>query len=89
LGPSLRVWLGGKVPLDKRGYVPAQQVSGTLGVAVFRREEHGPVLGRLALPARDLQPVRLVAPGRHTDQCRLIAQIVQHADQQRVAAAPV
>ena len=67
----------------------AQQISGTLGVAFFRREEHGPVLGRLVLPARDLQPVGLVTPGRGADQRCLIAQVIQHADQQRVAAAPV
>ena len=67
----------------------AEQDGRALGVTVFRRLQYGPVLGRLVLPARDRQPARFAVPGRHADQGGLIAQVIEHADQQRVAAAGV
>ena len=35
------------------------------------------------------EPVRFVPPGRHADQGGLVAQVIEHPDQQRVAAARV
>ncbi len=60
-----------------------------LGVAVVGGHEHGLMLGRLVLPARGRQPAGFAVPGGHADQGGLIAQVIEHADQQRVAAAGV
>ena len=35
------------------------------------------------------EPVRFVPPGRHADQGRLVAKVIEHPDQQRVTAARV
>jgi len=61
--------------------VTAEEGGRALGVAVFRGLEHGSVLGRLVLPARGLQPVRVVAPGGYADQGGLVAQVIEYPDQ--------
>ena len=67
----------------------AEQGGRALGVPVFRGLEHGPVLGRLVLPARGLRVIGLVAPGGRADQGGLVAQVIEHPDEERVAAAGV
>jgi hypothetical protein len=47
------------------------------------------VLGRLVLPAGGLRVIGLVAPGGRADQGGLVAQVVEHLCQERVAAAGV
>ena len=67
----------------------AEQGGRALGVAVFGRLEHGPVLGRFVLPGRRLRVIGLAAPGGRADQGGLVAQVIEQPDEERVAAAGV
>ena len=67
----------------------AEQGGGALRVAVCCGRQDGLVLGRLLLPAWSVEPVGLVPPSRRADQRGLVAKVVEHPDQQRVAAPEV
>ena len=67
-----------------------EQARGTAGVAGLGGLQDAAVFGGLVLPARDQGRERgVVPPGGRADQGGLVAQVIEHADQQRVAASGV
>src|SRR5450755_1900314 len=65
-----------------------EQGGGAAGVTVLRRLQDGLVFGGLVLPAGEARRVAgFVPPGGHGDQRGGVAEVVEHPDQQRVAAA--